>query len=260
MKVTYSNLGNEGRLGNHLWQIASTFGLAEKHGADVMFNHWDYEPFFQIPADYFVDDPWGTEASDLALHLPKSERVYLQDYNLWERISETIRLYFQPSDLAREQLREYDSLKELPNRVAIHVRRDERSQFQASHPTPPREYYQQAMAMELMRLGDVSFCVFSDDIEWCKKNFPPYCTFVEGYPRLQDNYGVPGEPEWRDYLDIFLMSECVGHIIPNSTFSWWGAFLSKNRSPLYPAVWYGPALKHVDWRLQIPPGWREVGW
>lgn len=261
MTITYPNLGNQGRLGNHLWQIASTLGLADEYGLEVEFNHWEYEPFFNVPADLFVDEPDGTPAWEVADHLPESERVYLQDFNIWAHMEDVIRHYFAPSVRSLEMLNrsEHDWFHELEQPVAVHVRRDERSYYQPSHPTPPASYYQQAIQMEKARLGDPTFVVFSDDIAWCKNHFPPTFKFVQSLPRLQDNYGTVDEPEWADYLDIFLMADCVGHIIPNSTFSWWGAFLSDNPQPIYPAVWYGPALKHIDWRLQIPPGWREVG-
>lgn len=262
MRICYTNLGNQGRLGNHLWQIAGTLGLAETHGAEVDFNHWDYESYFNVPPAYFVDDPWGTEASNLVLHLPKSERVYLQDYNLWANIRDAIHGDFQPSERSRAQLEEFAWFRKYPNKVAVHIRRDERvSRYQHSHPTPPAAYYQRAMDIERERLGDPLFCIFSDDIAWCKDHLTDgEFVFVNGYPRHQDIYGAADEAPIRDHLDIFLMAECVGHIIANSTFSWWGAFLSENPQPIYPAVWYGETLKHVPWRLQMPPDWREVCW
>ena len=46
MKISFSQLGKHGRLGNQLFQIASTLGMAEKYGAEVVFPSWSYENYF----------------------------------------------------------------------------------------------------------------------------------------------------------------------------------------------------------------------
>lgn len=262
MIISYPALGQWGRLGNQLWEIASTLGIAAERGAEVEFNRWDYEEFFEVPKSLFVDEPQGVCAAEFATTLPPSERMYLQSYDLWSDIRDTIWNYFRPSERSLEQLAEFNWFFDVQRpRVALHVRRDERvHSFHDSHPHPPNAYYHHAIEHEKERFGNPTFCVFSDDIQWCKERFPEDFVFVEGYPRYQDTYLTENEPAPRDHLDLFLMSYCDGHIIPNSTFSWWGAALSNNPHPIYPAVWYGPALAHVDWRLQIPPGWKEIGW
>lgn len=263
MNVCYSLLGSYGRLGNQLWEIAATLGVAARLGADVQFNRWDYEPYFRVPDTLFVDEPDGIEAWHYASNLPPSEQPYMQDFNLLIPVRHSIRDYFQPSDVVKEQLaKEYGWFYEIEDKVAIHIRRDERlTQFADTHPTPPRAYYERAMKLEQEWHPNATFCVFSDDIEWCRSYFSnSNVIFVEGYPRYQDSYLTPNEPQWKDYLDMFLMTDCVGHVIPNSTFSWWGAYLSDNPRPIYPAVWYGGCLEHLDWRLQIPSGWEEVDW
>lgn len=265
MTLCYSGLGKWGRLGNQLWEIASSIGIACETHDPLEFNRWDYEQHFALGVlpFRFVDNPEGTEiaTTEAVAHLPESERTYLQDYGLWKRWESVIRELFKPSWRARAELEQYAWFYEIPNKVAVHVRRDERvEQFNDSHPMPPHAYYHYAIEMEKERLGNPTFCMFSDDIEWCRTQFPEHWVYMDGYPRYQDLYRTKNEPEPKDYLDLFLMTACDGHIIANSTFSWWGAYLSKNPSPIYPARWYGPALAHVDWRLQIPDGWREVSW
>ena len=49
MIISFSKLGNHGRLGNQLFQIASTMGLAEKYGAQAAFPAWAYEEYFETP-------------------------------------------------------------------------------------------------------------------------------------------------------------------------------------------------------------------
>ena len=83
-----------------------------------------------------------------------------------------------------------------------------------------------------------------DDIEWCKKNFSdiPNAIFFTG------DYKHPIE-------DLRFMSLCKHHIIANSTFSWWGAYLSDDTGvTIYPSSWY-----NADERAtRIPKSWIAV--
>ena len=45
--VTYSQLGNKGRLGNQLFQIASTIGIATENGRPFAFPDWEYNKYFE---------------------------------------------------------------------------------------------------------------------------------------------------------------------------------------------------------------------
>jgi hypothetical protein len=100
------------------------------------------------------------------------------------------------------------------------------------------DYYRDAMS----HFGkDRVFAVFSDDIAWCKANLSSgNFIFVEGQ---------------HNFEDLFLMTLCKDHIIANSTFSWWGAWLnpSPGKTILAPARW-----SHLDTRDLIPPSWIEV--
>jgi hypothetical protein len=97
-------------------------------------------------------------------------------------------------------------------------------------------YYIDAMA-EFPR-GD--FLVFSDDIEWCKKQ-PIFdkCEFSEGLNEIDD---------------FNLMASCFGHIIANSSYSWWAAYISSyTQKVVAPSVehWYSD---HIE-RTICPNNW-----
>src|SRR5690606_13149090 len=98
MTIKFHELGKHGRLGNTLWQVASTLGIAHDLGEEAEFNHWDYEDYFSVPRYLFKDNPQGTPVTNYPTHMPESERVFLQDYNLFSSIENLVRMYFRPTE------------------------------------------------------------------------------------------------------------------------------------------------------------------
>jgi len=102
--------------------------------------------------------------------------------------------------------------------ISLHVRRGDYTSHAAAQRyfvTCGVDYYQGAMAHMLNQLPQAEFFVFSDDTAWARKHLPALASlhFVEG------NHGD------RSPADMYLMSRCKHHIIANSSFSWWGAWL-----------------------------------
>jgi hypothetical protein len=89
------------------------------------------------------------------------------------------------------------------------------------------DYYRQALQLLSERSFPLNCFVFSDDLDWCKKNlkFLPNVVFVENPDAAQAS------------KDMMLMSRCKHNIIANSTFSWWAAWLNNNSDKIviYPA-------------------------
>jgi hypothetical protein len=108
---------------------------------------------------------------------------------------------------------------------SIHVRRGDYLKFPNHHPIQSISYYENAIKI----IGEEKhFIIFSDDIKWCEENF----NFLKNKTFVSGNM---------DYEDLYLMSMCKHNIIANSTFSWWGAWLNKNKNKqvIIPSKWFG---------------------
>ncbi len=116
------------------------------------------------------------------------------------------------------------------NSVCVHVRRGDYV-GNKNHEVVDKNYYQEAIKKIKGLIEIDKIYVFSDDIKWCKENMNfDYTTMFVG-----DEYaGIKAGGH------LFLMSQCKNFIIPNSTFSWWGAWLSnnKNKIVIVPKKWF----------------------
>lgn len=134
------------------------------------------------------------------------------------------------------------------NAVSVHMRRGDfvsNPKSNAVHGVCPPEYYRAAIRTMAGQVEKPCFYIFSDDIAWAKDqlklDFP--CQSVE------HNTGA------ESYNDMRLMSRCRHHIIANSSFSWWGAWLSDYPSKIViaPRQWFLNAPHDVS--DLIPHGW-----
>ena len=79
------------------------------------------------------------------------------------------------------------------------------------------DFYNKAIEYLKNKLNDnITYLVFSDDINWCKENF-----------NNKKFVFIDSEESSNDYLELYLMSLCNNFIIPNSSFSWWGLLFIK---------------------------------
>jgi hypothetical protein len=223
--ITYRNLGRNGRLGNQLWQIASTTGIARSEGDRSAFPFWRYAPYFCVPGDLFVDDR-ELVGTDLGMG-------YFQNLRHLEGIGDDVRDWFKPAPRVWDRLtHRFAALLALPHRTAVHVRRGDFLDHSDLFTNLGLDYYRQAMA-----LTQGPYLVFSDDLDWCRRNLPGECIFMDRN---------------RDYEDLFLMTTCHEHVIANSTFSWWGAWLAESRRTVCPASW-GQIFEGTD--AYVPSEW-----
>lgn len=260
MPITFPRLEQVGRLGNQLWQIAATLGYAVQRGDVVALPpEWSYRPWFSIPESVYRAGP-GTPSPVFATHLSIQARQYLQDLSIWSPHAEgQVREWFAPSPAAEAILKATSVYEAVTGSIAVHVRRGDNVYQQEWFWLPTLEYFERALAT----LPPAPVVVFSDDIPWCREHLQPgrlgrAVTFFEGIARPKEQ-----EPDYMtapimDWVDLFLMTRARYHVISNSTYSWWAAWLSGNPMPIYPGRWFGPRLTFADPALMFPLAWIKV--
>lgn len=136
--------------------------------------------------------------------------------------------------------------------ISIHVRRGDyvTDEFtQQYHGNCSLEYYMKAISLLASKNIDFTLFIFSDDSDWVKKQFKdlPYLKIF-----IDHNNGMDS---WKDML---LMSYCSHHIIANSSFSWWAAWLNYNPQKIVvsPKKWY--ANTQLSTNDLIPPQWIRI--
>ncbi|HBS26846.1 MAG TPA: hypothetical protein DD827_06940 [Gammaproteobacteria bacterium] len=142
-----------------------------------------------------------------------------------------------------------DKITMLECPISMHIRRGDylsrkvKSMFQVM----PMDYYD--TAMRLLSSQNSTFVIFSDDMTWVKEKF-----YSSDYPLLFVD-GVHSGVE-----DQRLLSMCHHHIIANSTFSWWGAWLgnAKDKKVVAPKHWgLSESVQHITQGI-IPAEWIRV--
>ena len=221
--ITYRRLGANGRLGNQLWQIASTVAVALNHDTEPMFPAWDYSEFFNVPNEWFQGAA-GQESTDYFAFAPW--RDYLQHYPIIERHAELLREVFKPRNPI--DLEPFIHAVAPWDAAAVHVRRGDYGEAWRGHGMLSREWY-----LDNWPTGRV--LVFSDEPLWCAQN-------------------LPGEVvHFDEVTDFFLMSLCRELVISNSSFAWWSAFLS-DADVTYPDPWF---VSTPVGNMSVP-GWTAV--
>lgn len=131
--------------------------------------------------------------------------------------------------------------------ISIHIRRGDYVTNQAAsifHGICDVEYYLRAIDHIRAHVVNPKFFVFSDDITWAQQHF------------IGNEYVFVSRPGIEDVEELLLMSECQHHIIANSTFSWWGAWLTENANTLTiaPKRWFQDEVMNQKSTI-VPQRW-----
>ncbi len=136
------------------------------------------------------------------------------------------------------------------NAVSLHVRRGDYvniAKNKSIYSECSLDYYKTAISYISKQVANPHFFIFSDDIAWVKDNLKigMPCHYVD-HNQNEESFN-----------DMRLMSLCQHHIIANSSFSWWGAWLnpSANKIVIAPKHWFA---HQADIRDLLPQNWQAL--
>lgn len=163
----------------------------------------------------------------------------------FECIKKEIQEEFTPKQKELDSNKELYKIINSTNSVCISVRRGDflSSEFKDKHYVCDMNYFKNAIDRIKKQVENPVFIVFSDDIDWCKKEF----SFLENV-----HFESGKDPVWEK---LRLMYSCRHFIISNSTFSWWAQYLSRNENKVVvaPSKWknfgYNEDIYQKEWDL-----------
>lgn len=265
--ISFNKLGNKGRLGNQMFQYAGLKGIARHHNYDFCIplsgifgtndervsasdvNLYNFPNIINntVKMTYFSTIEESTFAFDeeLFYNCPDNTDIfgYLQTEKYFKHIEDEIREDFKFPNFTEKMCQTYiDSVFEKSEVIALHIRRSD-------YVTDPNfklldfNYYQQAL--EVLDL-DLPVIVLSDDPEWCEKQF----FFKNERFKISKSNNT--------LVDLCLMSLCQYHIIANSSYSWWGAWLANSKKVIAPNNWFCGDLSDWDTKDLYCPEWISI--
>ncbi|MFS1539932.1 MAG: alpha-1,2-fucosyltransferase [Candidatus Phlomobacter fragariae] len=258
-----------GGLGNQLFQYATAYALAKNNDAELIIDNREYKKY-KLHGGYRLNN-FCIEGREISIKdkllfpfflsklawkynffVKNFRRYYIEKFGLTDKIENFVVLIgywqnaeyfkeyyknlvdiFTPIYIPKDGVKQYNEIK-FGNSVCMHIRRgDYISNPNALnfHGICSLDYYKKAVNYLNEKIKDPVFFVFSDDREWCDINIP----FILG-DKIKYNLINENDQE----TDLWLMSKCKHHIIANSTFSWWGAWLAQSSDQIViaPEPWF----------------------
>jgi hypothetical protein len=239
-----------GRMGNFLFQVATAIGYAKKHGLAFSIPNLTSSPTDNpIYLQHLVNPDYNPFLKEVVLH-ERGHGYQEQPFDeRWRGMNIILDGYWQSEKYFKDYRAEVLDLFGYPwelkkDLVSIHVRRGDYLVLTKKHPPVPKEWIERAM----LKFPGCKFLFFSDDIDWCWKTFGQRddCLFSRGLGIEQD---------------LISMSQCEHHICSASTFSWWGAWLSRNptKHVVIPQHWFNPGYKGLETKDIVPAEWEKMG-
>ncbi len=185
------------------------------------------------------------------VHLPNHPNLYFVGYFQSEKYFQHKRAEllntFDFPELDRRNMPYLNEIMAVENSVSVHIRRGDylKPSVLEYHGVLPDAYYTKALNHIVERYSDIRLFVFSDDQDYAKSLFGDSDKVIY----IQGN-------ESSAWQDMALMTKCRHHIIANSSFSWWGAWLSTELGiTVAPQNWFNPQRVRFNIHDFIPNSW-----
>lgn len=256
----------KGGVGNQLFQIANGLSFADALAACLEFDlsFFNADPYKRRPVlrtlfpdlrllsrpisrdrTIFIREKALEERElfPIATDLKPGQSIYLDGY--WQDLA-VIPSYFRAMLIKRliscvdgATLRTYEQVRGQPDSIGIHLRRTD----YAHHGLVKLDFYR-SLVSKIRKLKPMpSVYIFSEE-----PNFAEY--FFAGLsPKVLISVGRPPVD------DLLLLSACKTVVMANSTFSWWGAYLSDAKTVFYPLPWSHIATPRLGF---FPKSWRGI--
>jgi len=199
----------------------------------------------------YVEREFRFDAGVLALRSPVYLDGYWQTEKYFADVAEVLRREFVPREGLEPENAAIAAQIAATTAVSVHVRRGDYVTERRTgriHGLCSVDYFRAAVQLIQERVGAIHLFIFSDDPEWSRGNLQlgPPTTFV-----------ATNSPD-RGFRDMQLMARCRHHIIANSSFSWWGAWLNPSPAKIVvaPQRWFKASGR--DTRDLLPDSWMRL--
>lgn len=248
-----------GGLGNMFFHIAAIYALAKDNNDELCLLNVDkkihdlihdgranmdhapaYKYFFDRfkQTDNYINDKIACpfEYSHIEYRNEREYIGYFQCEKFFKHYRSDILELFKISDTFSAEVNKYSDIF---GNISLHVRRNDYVKMYPQIHTPQTmDYYNGAL---LLLPKDLKVVIFSDDLPWCRENF------------VGDRYVFIEE---LDYISLYIMNQMKYHVIANSSFSWWGAWMSNARAVIAPKLWFGGNI-YPDQDI-VPKNWIKL--
>ena len=280
--ITFSNLGESGGMGSQLQSYASLTAVARANNKQIVFSKSMIKrgcgikvfELLNIPILIKPDEFFNNfKLKNINFHTtPYDETLFNLDssnydlngrfdlYTYWYNdIEDEIKNWRYNDKVQNTAQQEFNTIQSKLGKkptVSIHMRRGDYLLPHHSFCELGNEYYTKAIVENFMDVDDYNFIVFSNDIEFARD-------FIEGDNiHFVEPKGVDAQSySTSEKEDLALLSLCDHHITANSSYSWWGAFLSKsiNKKIICPTNWL-MANHQSSWinGKYYPPTWINI--
>lgn len=206
---------------------------------------WIFEPIHR--RSYFKERGFPFNPEVLRIDQPAYLNGYWQSEKYFVAIRDILLRELTPRAMLNSASAAAARAMQASSSVSLHIRRGDYIANPGAHQihgVVPLEYYGAAVEHIAARVADPHFFIFSDDMAWVQDNLRI------GFPMTY----VGAEQRNQDYDDLRLMSYCHHHIVANSSFSWWGAWLNPRTDKIVvaPQKWFAAP---IDVRDLTPAGW-----